>query len=188
MFIRHLFFTVAFTIFSYHAQAAKPIIVSQDKRGDFQGTDDKPIQAAIDKAVKQGGGDILIRAGTYEIKHGIMLKDAQHIALRGGEKEGVILKLMIRQEDAAGLIELRGKCEDVLIAKLTLDGGRTADGPPLRASDQLCGVLAAGACDLEKGRTGPPLKQIGIQDCIIQNMFGRGIAFCSVEEIGRAHV
>jgi len=240
--------------------AERPIIVSQDGRGDFQGADEKPIQAAIEKAIKQGGGDILIRPGTYDISRGIFIKDGQHIALRGADRESVILKLpplafaesktaasagsteisvgrmqnitvgmrlrieadgeveaftkkpkpyllavvktveagkitltealkfpvpagtLIRHEDAPNLIEMRGKCEDVLIGKLTLDGGRAAADPAVRGHAQLCGLMAAGAYDYEKGRTGPPVKQIAVQDCIIQNTFGRGVAFYSVEE------
>ena len=88
---------------------------------------------------------------------------------------------MIRHEDAPNLIELRGACEDVRIEKLTLDGGRVEDDPPIRGHAQLCGIMAAGAYSYEKGPTGPQVKKLAISRCFIQNCHGRGIAFYSVE-------
>jgi parallel beta-helix repeat protein len=88
---------------------------------------------------------------------------------------------LIRDADAANLIELRGTCEDVIIRNLTLDGGRKADDPPVRGHAQLCGVFAAGPYDYAKGPTGPKLRGIAVEDCIIQNCHGRGVALYSVE-------
>ena len=82
----------AIVLFASLLQAA-PIIVSQQGRGDFHGNDERPIQAAIDKAIKAGGGTILVESGTYEIKHGLVIKDAKRVALRGVDAESVILKL-----------------------------------------------------------------------------------------------
>ena len=88
---------------------------------------------------------------------------------------------MIRHEDAPNLIEIRGASEDVLIEKLTLDGGRVESDPPIRGHTQLCAVLASGAYSYEKGPTGPKVKKLGISRCFIQNCHGRGIALYSVE-------
>jgi hypothetical protein len=88
---------------------------------------------------------------------------------------------MIRHEDAPNLIEIRGASEDVLIEKLTLDGGRVDGAPPIRGHTQLCAVLATGPYSYEKGRTGPPVKKLRISRCFIQNCHGRGIALYSVE-------
>lgn len=88
---------------------------------------------------------------------------------------------MIRHEDAPNLIEIRGASEDVLIEKLTLDGGRVESDPPIRGHTQLCAVLASGAYSYEKGPAGPKVKKLGISRCFIQNCHGRGIALYSVE-------
>lgn len=88
---------------------------------------------------------------------------------------------MIRHEDAPNLIEIRGASEDVLIEKLTLDGGRVESDPPIRGHTQLCAVLASGAYSYEKGPAGPKVKKLGISRCFIQNCHGRGIAVYSVE-------
>jgi hypothetical protein len=88
---------------------------------------------------------------------------------------------MIRHEDAPNIIEIRGASEDVLIEKLTLDGGRVDGDPPIRGHTQLCAVFASGAYSYEKGPTGPKVKKLGISRCFIQNCHGRGIALYSVE-------
>ena len=88
---------------------------------------------------------------------------------------------MIRHEDAPNLSEIRGASEDVLIEKLTLDGGRVESAPPIRGHTQLCAVLASGAYSYEKGPAGPKVKKLGISRCFIQNCHGRGIAVYSVE-------
>lgn len=90
---------------------------------------------------------------------------------------------MIRHEDAPNLIELRGACEEARIEKLTLDGGRMDDDPPIRGHAQLCAIFAAGAYSYEKGPTGPKPKKLGISRCFIQNCHGRGIALYSVEGV-----
>ena len=89
---------------------------------------------------------------------------------------------LIRDEHAPNLIEIRNGSRDILIEKLTLDGGRTADSPALQGHAQLCGVFAAGAYTYEKGPTGPPVQEVMINRCIIQNCFGSGVAFYSVKQ------
>jgi hypothetical protein len=90
-------------------------------------------------------------------------------------------KTQIRDADAANLLEIRGATEDILIRNVTLDGGRVDGDPPVRGHAQLCGVFAAGPYDYEKGPTGPKIKNLVVESCIIQNFFGRGVALYSVE-------
>ncbi|WP_395730160.1 right-handed parallel beta-helix repeat-containing protein [Prosthecobacter sp.] len=115
-----------------------------------------------------------------------------HLAIvKAVEKEAIQLEsplkfpipdgTLIRHEDAPNLIEIRGASEDVLIEKLTLDGGRVEGDPPIRGHTQLCAVLASGAYSYEKGPTGPKVKKLVISRCFIQNCHGRGIALYSVE-------
>lgn len=89
---------------------------------------------------------------------------------------------VIRHADAPNLIEIRGACETLEIANLTLDGGRTDADPKVQGHAQLCAIFAAGAYHYEKGPAGPKPKDIVIRDCVIQNCFGRGAAFYSVEK------
>jgi hypothetical protein len=90
-------------------------------------------------------------------------------------------KTQIRDAEAANLIEIRGASENILLRNLTLDGGRTDKDPPVRGHAQLCAVFAAGSYDYEKGPTGPQVQNVVVEDCIIQNCFGRGIALYSVQ-------
>ena len=92
-------------------------------------------------------------------------------------------KTQIRDSEAANLIEIRGASENIHLRNLTLDGGRVEGDPPVRGHAQLCGVFAAGPYDYEKGPKGPKVKGIAVEDCIIQNFFGRGVALYSVENV-----
>ncbi len=98
-------------------------------------------------------------------------------------KHPVPANTLIRHADAPNIIQLRGACEGVLIRKLTLDGGKTAKDPALRGHAQLCGIFASGLYTYEKGPTGPPIKGLRVEDCIIQNCFGRGIILYSTEGV-----
>ncbi len=90
-------------------------------------------------------------------------------------------KTVIRDSNAPNLIEIRGASDGVLIRNLTLDGGRTAADPVVRSHAQLCGVFASGPYSYEKGPTGPKVQAVAVEDCIIKNFFGRGVAFYCVE-------
>lgn len=240
--------------------AGPPLVVSQDGGARFTGRDEVPIQEAIDAAVKQGGGEVLIRPGTYLIRRSLLLRQARQVALRGTDAEGVVLRLpplayaetaeaapagaselrvrrsqnlragmrlhleaegdlepftkkprpyvlatvkglagdrialagplahpipagtAMRDADAPNLIEIREGSADILIEKLTLDGGRTAADPAVRGHAQLCGVFASGPYSYEKGPTGPRIEGVMVSRCIIQNCFGRGVAFYSVNQ------
>jgi hypothetical protein len=88
---------------------------------------------------------------------------------------------MIRDANAANLIEVRGASDDVRIEKLTLHGGRMEGDPSMRGHAQLCGVFASGAYTYEKGPTGPKPRGIAVSRCIIRECHGRGVAFYSVD-------
>ncbi|MDH7569150.1 MAG: hypothetical protein QHJ73_06145, partial [Armatimonadota bacterium] len=66
-------------------QAAGAVVftVAQNGRGDFNGTDQKPFQAAVDAAVKAGGGTILVRPGTYVFNAPVRFVAARGITIRG---------------------------------------------------------------------------------------------------------
>lgn len=89
---------------------------------------------------------------------------------------------VIRHKDAPNLIEIRGTCDTIEIANLTLDGGRMEADPPVQGHAQLCTLFASGAYSYETGPKGPKPKDIVVRDCLIQNVFGRGVAFYSAEK------
>lgn len=93
-------------------------------------------------------------------------------------------KTTIRDADAANLFEIRGASENVTIRNLTLDGGRTEKDPVIHGHGELTGVHVAGPYTYEAGPTGPRVKGVTIDNCIIQNCFGRGVSFYSVENSG----
>lgn len=66
-----------------------PVVVAQDGNGDFNGTDEKPILAAIAKAGEVGGGIVQIGPGKYVFRRGARLPSG--ITIRGTAK--TILKL-----------------------------------------------------------------------------------------------
>lgn len=104
------------------------------------------------------------------------------ILLKEPLKHPVPAGCFIRDSEAPNLIEIRGASEDVLIDGITLDGGRTANDPPVRAHAQLCGIFASGPYSYENGPSGPAVKNVRVTNCTIRNCFGRGVAFYSVDE------
>jgi hypothetical protein len=105
---------------------------------------------------------------------------ADRLELVAPLKHPVPAGTQLRHADAPNLIEIRGASEQILIENLTIDGGRTAADPPVRGHAQLCGIFATGKYDYEKGLASL-VKGVTISRCIIQNCFGRGIAFYAVE-------
>lgn len=107
-----------------------------------------------------------------------------HIAKLSKVEEGVIhleeplgfavpAGAVIRDEDAPNLIEVLEGCEGIQISKLTLDGGRIEGDPPLRSETRLGGIVAKG----------PPVKELHIERCFIQNCHGRGISIHGCEDV-----
>jgi|GEM_PF-560941 len=118
----------AFLLFLFGLLSVLPawgaITVGQDGAGDFNGKDEGPILAAIEKARKAGGGEIVIRAGEYLINKGLILTDAKRIVLRG--EPGAVLKLPpiqraeMAEAVAPGVSEVRVKVQQGLVAGLKL--------------------------------------------------------------------
>lgn len=70
---------------------ARMIRVTQDGADPWSGKDHRPLQAAIDAVVKQGGGEIVVGPGEYLIGESLRLKDASLVTLRG--EPGAVLRL-----------------------------------------------------------------------------------------------
>ncbi len=103
------------------------------------------------------------------------------VILREPLKYPIPAATLMRDAQAPNLIEIRGTCEDVVIEKLTLDGGKVDGDAAIRGHVQLCGVFASGPYSYENGPTGPRVKEVKVTRCVIQNCHGRGIALYSVE-------
>lgn len=71
--------------------AGEPLLVSQDGSGQFNGNDHQPIQAAIDRAMKQGGGEVVIARGDYLIGASLKMFAATNLTIRG--HPGTVLRL-----------------------------------------------------------------------------------------------
>jgi parallel beta-helix repeat protein len=245
-------------VFAIRLAAAEPLTVSQDGGGQFNGNDHQPIQAAIDRAAKQGGGEVIIAKGEYVIGAGLKIGAATNLIIRG--QPGVVLRLpalphalsleataagatslrvdrverfkpgmrlhfvapgkvhpftkkpapyfvatvarvepgrlefksplefpapastRLYHEDAPNIFTIRGACENIVIERLTLDGGRRADDPKISGHTIGCGVLAEGAYSYERGPTGSPVRRLTVRDCVIRHCFGRGVAMYSATD------
>ncbi|MCX6898056.1 MAG: right-handed parallel beta-helix repeat-containing protein [Verrucomicrobia bacterium] len=77
------------------ASASAPVeslfTVAQDGSGRFNGANEQPIQAAIDTARGQGGGEIVIGGGEYLIRSSLRIAGATNLTIRG--KPGAVLRL-----------------------------------------------------------------------------------------------
>jgi parallel beta-helix repeat protein len=255
--LQHFSF-VAALVFAIRAALAGPLTVAQDGSGQFNGNDHQPIQAAIDRVAKQGGGEVLISKGDYLIGASLKIGSATNLTIRGqpgavlrlpplphaqsfeaatagattlrvdrveGFKPGMRLhfvapgkvhpftqkpapyflatvahvepgrlefkaplefpapaKTRLYQEDAPNAFTIRGACENIVIERLTLEGGRCADDPKIPGHTIGCGVLAEGAYSYERGPTGPPVRRLTVRDCVIRHCFGRGVALYSATD------
>lgn len=59
----------------------------------LQAAEPAPIQQWIDEAIKAGGGVVTIPEGEHVLPHGLVIKNAKKLALRGIDRERCILKL-----------------------------------------------------------------------------------------------
>jgi hypothetical protein len=84
-----IFLAVVAAVLTTNALAQ--ITVAQDGSGDFNGSDEKPIIAAIARVHEKGGGEIVIHPGVYAVQRSIELKAVQNVTLRG--LPGAVLKL-----------------------------------------------------------------------------------------------
>lgn len=240
------------------ASGGEPLRVSQDGSGQFNGNDHQPIQAAIDRAMKQGGGEIVIARGDYLIGASLKMFAATNLTIRG--QPGAVLRLpplpyahsleaasagatslrvdrvedfqpgmrlhfvapgkvsaftgkpepyfratlagiendrlefkeplefpapagtLLYREGAPNVFAIRGATENVVIERLTMDGGRRPGAPDISGHVIGCGVLAEGPYSYERGATGTPVRRLIVRDCVIRHCFGRGVAMYSVVE------
>lgn len=94
----------------------------------LQAAEPPPIQRWINEAIAAGGGIVTVPEGLHLLPRGLVIKNAQKLALRGMNTETCVLKLA--DEAAAGpLIEIIGSAQTLEIAKLTLVGNTGADKP-----------------------------------------------------------
>jgi parallel beta-helix repeat protein len=86
------------------------------------------------------------------------------------------------REKAPNVFSIRGAAQNVVIERLTLDGGRRAGDPKISGHVIGCGVLAEGPYSYERGPTGTPVRRLVVRDCVIRHCFGRGVAMYSVAD------
>lgn len=252
------FAAVVVCVFAIRLASAEPLTVAQDGSGQFNGSDHQPIQAAIDRAAKQGGGEVVIAKGDYLIGTSLKIGSATNLTIRGqpdavlrlpplpyaqsleatpagatslrvdrvegftsgmqlhfvapgkvhpftGKPAPYFLATVARVEPgrlefkaplefpapagtrlyfekAPNVFAIRGSAENIVIERLTLDGGRRADDPKISGHVIGCGVLAEGPYSYERGPTGPPVRRLTVRDCIIRHCFGRGVAMYSAAD------
>lgn len=240
------------------AVAAPVLTVAQDGSGQFNGTDHQAIQAALDRAAQQGGGEIIIGPGVYRIAESLKLVAATNLTIRG--QPGAVLQLptlpyaqaleaaaagatalrvdrvenfqpgmplhfmapgkrspftgkpvpcftatlarvagdrlllaaplefpvpagtRLYREGFPNVFVLKGACDNITLAQLTLDGGKRAGDPPLAGHVAGCGLFAEGPFTYERGPTGTPVRRLTVRDCVIRHCFGRGVALYSVTD------
>ncbi|MBI5828895.1 MAG: right-handed parallel beta-helix repeat-containing protein, partial [Chloroflexi bacterium] len=249
---------VAAVIFAVRVASAGLLTVAQDGSGQFNGSDHQPIQAAINRAVKQGGGEVVIAKGDYLVGASLKVGAATNLTIRG--QPGAVLRLpplpharsleavaagatslrvdrvegftvgmqlhfvapgkvhsftgkpapyflatvarvepgrlefkaplefpapagtRLYLEKAPNVFAIRGSAENIVIERLTLDGGRRADDPKISGHVIGCGVLAEGPFTYERGPTGTPVRRLVVRDCVIRHCFGRGVAMYAVTD------
>lgn len=130
-----------------------------------------PIQEWIDEAIQAGGGVVTIPEGEHVLEEGLVIKDANKLALRGVDKERCILKLAATADESP-LIQITGTCETLEIAALTLDGGEG------KAKELL---LITGLPEKYQVPAKPAvptasIQDITLRDCLLQNFPGSAIS------------
>ncbi|MEP6670737.1 MAG: hypothetical protein ABJF10_16380 [Chthoniobacter sp.] len=117
---------------------AAQVSVAQDGHGDFNGTDEQPILAAIARVRAAGGGEIVIHPGLYVLQSGLELKELRNVTFRG--LPGATLKLRPLQHAEVSA--------DVVAGETSL---------PVRMQQGL--TLGDAPADHGPGRTGADLRQ-----------------------------
>ncbi|HEY1082310.1 MAG TPA: right-handed parallel beta-helix repeat-containing protein [Prosthecobacter sp.] len=151
------FLTLVLFLLSFAAQAEPP-----------------PIQQWIDEAIQAGGGVVTLPEGEHELPAGLILKNAQKLALRGVSKERCVLKLTGKAgaaQQADALLTISGSAHTVEIANLTLEG----------ASDAGVKIAQLIRADGTSSAAGMSFKDIAIRDCIFQNFTGTAVLLSKVE-------
>lgn len=95
-----------------------------------------PLQDWIQEALKAGGGVVTVPDGVHTLAEPLVIENAKKLALRGLGREGCVLRLA---RPGPAIIEVRGTCESVELAGLTLQGGgiRVQAGKDIQVRDCL---------------------------------------------------
>ncbi len=113
-----------------------------------------PLQDWIQEAIQAGGGVVTVPDGVHTLAEPLVIEDAKKLALRGMGREGCVLRLA---KPGPAVIEIRGRCETVELAGLTLQGG---------------GVRMEGG------------KDIHVRDCLLEFCGGPGVVFVGGNDSG----
>jgi nitrous oxidase accessory protein NosD len=95
-----------------------------------------PLQDWIQEAIQAGGGVVTVPDGVHTLAEPLVIENAKKLALRGMGREGCVLRLA---KPGPAVIEIRGDCEAVELAGLTLQGGgiRIEGGRDIQVRDSL---------------------------------------------------
>jgi hypothetical protein len=113
-----------------------------------------PLQDWIQEAIKAGGGVVTVPDGVHTLAEPLVIENAKKLALRGMGREGCVLRLA---RPGPAIVEIRGDCEAVEFAGITLQGGGIR-------------VMAG--------------KDIQLRDCLVENAGGPGVEFLGSRESG----
>jgi len=95
-----------------------------------------PLQDWIQEAIKAGGGVVTVPDGVHTLAEPLVIENAKKLALRGMGREGCVLRLA---RPGPAVLEIRGDCEAVELAGITLQGGgvRVMGGKDIQVRDSL---------------------------------------------------
>lgn len=113
-----------------------------------------PLQDWIQEAIKAGGGVVTVPDGVHTLAEPLVIENAKKLALRGMGREGCVLRLA---RPGPAVLEIRGDCEAVELAGITLQGG---------------GVRVMGGKDIQ------------VRESLFENTGGPGVEFLGVTESG----
>lgn len=115
-----------------------------------------PLQDWIQEAIKAGGGVVTVPDGVHTLAEPLVIENAKKLALRGMGREGCVLRLA---RPGPAVLEIRGNCESVEVAGLTLQGGgiRVMGGKDIQVRDSLL-----------ENSGGPGVELLGTADSAVQ--------------------
>jgi hypothetical protein len=113
-----------------------------------------PLQDWIQEALKAGGGVVTVPDGVHTLAEPLVIENAKKLSLRGMSREGCVLRLA---RPGPAVLEIRGNCETVEVAGLTLQGG---------------GIRVTGGKDIQ------------VRDSLLENSGGPGVEFLGTANSG----
>ena len=94
------------------------VTVAQDGTGDYNGTDEVPIQAAINYLNSNGGGSVFIKKGNYNITNTITLLTNVHIK---GENMGSVVLTKNASLESDVFVDNTDSIENFSLTDITID-------------------------------------------------------------------